>query len=76
MWVTFNLLCASAVTIIGPEYRGVLLEARREGFSDAYGSWTQPPPDTKFLQVPLTYKPKLITVNTALNCSRLLLLTL
>uniref|UniRef100_A0A3B3YM69 Reelin domain-containing protein n=1 Tax=Poecilia mexicana TaxID=48701 RepID=A0A3B3YM69_9TELE len=38
------------VTIIGPEYRGVLLEARRENFNDAYGSWKTPPPDTKFLQ--------------------------
>ncbi|XP_015229747.1 PREDICTED: putative defense protein Hdd11-like [Cyprinodon variegatus] len=38
------------VTIIGPEYRGVLLEARRKGFNDAYGSWKHPPPDTKFLQ--------------------------
>ncbi|XP_005795010.1 putative defense protein Hdd11-like [Xiphophorus maculatus] len=38
------------VTIIGPQYRGVLLEARREHFNDAYGSWKIPPPDTKFLQ--------------------------
>uniref|UniRef100_A0A3Q2PMC5 Si:dkey-251i10.2 n=1 Tax=Fundulus heteroclitus TaxID=8078 RepID=A0A3Q2PMC5_FUNHE len=38
------------VTIIGPQYRGVLLEARTEGFNDAYGTWKLPPPDTKFLQ--------------------------
>ncbi|KAM4745507.1 putative defense protein 3 [Anableps anableps] len=38
------------VTIIGPQYRGVLLEARRESFNDAYGTWRLPPPDTKFLE--------------------------
>ncbi|MEQ2225940.1 hypothetical protein ILYODFUR_022700 [Ilyodon furcidens] len=38
------------VTIIGPPYRGVLLEARTEGHNDAYGTWKLPPPDTKFLE--------------------------
>ncbi|KAM4577046.1 putative defense protein 3 [Odontesthes bonariensis] len=38
------------VTIIGPEYRGVLLEARTEGNTNALGTWRLPPPDTKFLQ--------------------------
>ncbi|XP_051277617.1 putative defense protein Hdd11 [Dicentrarchus labrax] len=38
------------VTVTGPEYRGVLLEARRDGSTNALGSWKIPPPDTKFLQ--------------------------
>lgn len=59
VWVTPVLLCSPAVTIIGPEYRGVLLEARRKGFNDAYGSWKHPPPDTKFLQVLSTSKSRL-----------------
>ncbi|XP_035514118.1 putative defense protein 1 [Morone saxatilis] len=39
------------VTVTGPEYRGVLLEARTDGSTNALGSWKIPPPDTKFLQV-------------------------
>ncbi|XP_008287713.1 putative defense protein Hdd11 [Stegastes partitus] len=38
------------VTISGPEYRGVLLEARTDGSTNALGSWLSPPPDTKFLE--------------------------
>ncbi|XP_047448276.1 putative defense protein 3 [Mugil cephalus] len=38
------------VTITGPEYRGVLLEARTGGSTNALGSWRFPPPDTKFLE--------------------------
>ncbi|XP_030594084.1 putative defense protein Hdd11 [Archocentrus centrarchus] len=38
------------VTIIGPKYRGVLLEARTAGSTSALGKWQNPPPDTKFLQ--------------------------
>ncbi|XP_037536000.1 LOW QUALITY PROTEIN: putative defense protein Hdd11 [Nematolebias whitei] len=38
------------VTITGPAYRGVLLEARIQGSTNALGSWKLPPPDTKFLQ--------------------------
>ncbi|XP_017269220.1 putative defense protein Hdd11 [Kryptolebias marmoratus] len=38
------------VTIIGPAYRGVLLEARTQGSINALGSWKLPPPDTKLLQ--------------------------
>lgn len=45
-----SFLC-HAVTISGPEYRGVLLEARTAGSTDALGSWGLPPPDTKLLQV-------------------------
>ncbi|XP_070689497.1 putative defense protein Hdd11 [Pempheris klunzingeri] len=38
------------VTITGPEYRGVLLEARTGSSSNALGSWQLPPPDTRFLE--------------------------
>ncbi|XP_024655539.1 putative defense protein Hdd11 [Maylandia zebra] len=38
------------VTIVGPKYRGVLLEARIGGGLNAVGTWQRPPPDTKFLQ--------------------------
>ncbi|XP_040012378.1 putative defense protein 3 [Xiphias gladius] len=38
------------VTITGPEYRGVLLEARTLGSTNALGSWQLPPPDTRFLE--------------------------
>ncbi|AWP07213.1 putative defense protein Hdd11 [Scophthalmus maximus] len=38
------------VTITGPEYRGVLLEARTKGSNNALGNWNNPPPDTKFLE--------------------------
>ncbi|KAM9810616.1 putative defense protein Hdd11 [Neosynchiropus ocellatus] len=37
------------VTIIGPAYRGVLLEARSGDSVQAVGSFTNPPPDTKLL---------------------------
>ncbi|XP_068559669.1 putative defense protein Hdd11 [Cebidichthys violaceus] len=36
--------------IAGPEYRGVLVEARTDGSTNALGSWQIPPPDTRFLQ--------------------------
>ncbi|XP_033827851.2 putative defense protein Hdd11 [Periophthalmus magnuspinnatus] len=38
------------VTIVGPEYRGVLLEARAPGGLSALGTWWLPPPDTRFLE--------------------------
>ncbi|XP_046899197.1 putative defense protein 3 [Hypomesus transpacificus] len=38
------------VIIYGPDYRGVLLEARTETSPNALGNWRLPPPDTKFLQ--------------------------
>uniref|UniRef100_A0A3Q3WHT9 Reelin domain-containing protein n=1 Tax=Mola mola TaxID=94237 RepID=A0A3Q3WHT9_MOLML len=38
------------VTISGPEYRGVLLEARTAASTNALGSWHLPPPDTRFLE--------------------------
>uniref|UniRef100_UPI0037E74382 putative defense protein Hdd11 n=1 Tax=Semicossyphus pulcher TaxID=241346 RepID=UPI0037E74382 len=38
------------VTISGPDYRGVLLEARTFDSPYAQGSWQLPPPDTRFLQ--------------------------
>ncbi|XP_040898842.1 putative defense protein Hdd11 [Toxotes jaculatrix] len=38
------------VTITGPEYRGVLLEARTGSSTNALGSWQLPPPDTRFLE--------------------------
>ncbi|XP_023270147.1 putative defense protein 3 [Seriola lalandi dorsalis] len=38
------------VTISGPVYRGVLLEARTGSGTNALGSWQLPPPDTKFLE--------------------------
>ncbi|KAM9858622.1 putative defense protein 3 [Aulostomus maculatus] len=38
------------VTIIGPAYRSVLLEARSGSSTNALGSWQHPPPDTKFLE--------------------------
>uniref|UniRef100_A0A3Q1JXI0 Reelin domain-containing protein n=1 Tax=Anabas testudineus TaxID=64144 RepID=A0A3Q1JXI0_ANATE len=38
------------VTITGPEYRGVLLEARTGSSTLALGSWSLPPPDTRFLE--------------------------
>ncbi|XP_060928351.1 putative defense protein Hdd11 [Limanda limanda] len=38
------------VTITGPEYRGVLLEARTSGNTNALGTWNLPPPDTRFLE--------------------------
>ncbi|XP_041644295.1 putative defense protein 3 isoform X2 [Cheilinus undulatus] len=38
------------MTVRGPDYRGVLLEARMFGSTNALGSWQLPPPDTKFLQ--------------------------
>ncbi|XP_054628584.1 putative defense protein Hdd11 [Dunckerocampus dactyliophorus] len=41
---------AITVTISGPEYRGVLLEARSGNSFFALGTWQNPPPDTKFLQ--------------------------
>ncbi|XP_029296071.1 putative defense protein 3 [Cottoperca gobio] len=47
---TFQPGEAITVTITGPEYRGVLLEARTLGSTNALGSWRLPPPDTKFLQ--------------------------
>ncbi|XP_029018370.1 putative defense protein Hdd11 [Betta splendens] len=37
------------VTIAGPPYRGVLLEARSGSSTDAVGTWQLPPPDTRFL---------------------------
>ncbi|XP_028312300.1 putative defense protein 3 [Gouania willdenowi] len=37
------------VTIAGPQYRGLLLQARSHESNDALGSWQLPPPDTKFL---------------------------
>ncbi|KAK7933791.1 hypothetical protein WMY93_004687 [Mugilogobius chulae] len=39
------------VTIVGPDYRGVLLEARAPGDTTALGTWQLPPPDTRFLEV-------------------------
>ncbi|XP_010780361.1 putative defense protein 3 [Notothenia coriiceps] len=47
---TFQQGKAITVTISGPEYRGVLLEARTDGSTNALGSWQHPAPDTKFLQ--------------------------
>ncbi|KAK5871118.1 hypothetical protein PBY51_004016 [Eleginops maclovinus] len=47
---TFQPGKAITVTISGPEYRGVLLEARTYGSTNAIGSWQLPPPDTKFLE--------------------------
>ncbi|KAK1893278.1 putative defense protein 3 [Dissostichus eleginoides] len=47
---TFQPGKAITVTISGPEYRGVLLEARTDGSTNALGSWQLPAPDTKFLQ--------------------------
>ncbi|KAG7489812.1 hypothetical protein JOB18_020810 [Solea senegalensis] len=47
---TFNPGKPITVTITGPEYRGVLLEARTKGSTEALGTWMLPPPDTKFLQ--------------------------
>ncbi|XP_026178003.1 putative defense protein Hdd11-like isoform X2 [Mastacembelus armatus] len=38
------------VTITGPPYRGVLLEARTGKSTNALGSWQLPPPDTRFLE--------------------------
>ncbi|KAF7200400.1 putative defense protein Hdd11 [Nothobranchius furzeri] len=38
------------VTITGPDYRGVLLEARTGSNTNALGSWILPPPDTRYLQ--------------------------
>ncbi|KAI1902772.1 hypothetical protein AGOR_G00019440 [Albula goreensis] len=38
------------VTIKGPGYRGVLLEARMGSSVNALGSWQSPPADTKFLE--------------------------
>ncbi|XP_072289574.1 putative defense protein Hdd11 [Eucyclogobius newberryi] len=38
------------VTIVGPDYRGVLLEARTPGDTAALGTWLLPPPDTRFLE--------------------------
>ncbi|KAM6931377.1 putative defense protein Hdd11 [Xenentodon cancila] len=38
------------VAIVGPDYRGMLLEARTGASTNALGSWMRPPPDTKFLQ--------------------------
>ncbi|XP_071337799.1 putative defense protein 3 [Trachinotus anak] len=38
------------VTISGPEYRGVLLEARTGSNMNTLGNWELPPPDTKFLE--------------------------
>ncbi|KAI3372806.1 hypothetical protein L3Q82_023267, partial [Scortum barcoo] len=38
------------VTVTGPEYRGVLLEARTGSSTNALGSWQLPPPDTKYLE--------------------------
>ncbi|KAK7933790.1 hypothetical protein WMY93_004686 [Mugilogobius chulae] len=38
------------VTIVGPDYRGVLLEARAPGDPTALGTWQLPPPDTRFLE--------------------------
>ncbi|XP_024131634.1 putative defense protein 3 [Oryzias melastigma] len=47
---TFEAGKPITVTIKGPDYRGVLLEARTDGSTNALGSWSLPPPDTKFLQ--------------------------
>ncbi|KAJ0067950.1 hypothetical protein NL108_012679 [Boleophthalmus pectinirostris] len=38
------------VTIVGPDYRGLLLEARAPGRLSALGTWQLPPPDTRFLE--------------------------
>ncbi|XP_016096773.1 putative defense protein 3 [Sinocyclocheilus grahami] len=38
------------VVIKGPDYRGVLLEARSGSDSKALGSWQTPPDNTKFLE--------------------------
>ncbi|XP_034548725.1 putative defense protein 3 [Notolabrus celidotus] len=47
---TFQPGQAITVTITGPDYRGVLVEARTFGSTNALGSWQLNPPDTKFLQ--------------------------
>ncbi|XP_013876241.1 putative defense protein 3 [Austrofundulus limnaeus] len=47
---TFQPGVPVTVTIVGPDYRGVLLEARTQGSANALGSWRLPPPDTKFLK--------------------------
>ncbi|MBN3288746.1 DFP3 protein, partial [Polyodon spathula] len=39
-----------AVRIQGPDYGGLLLEARVPGSTNALGSWQVPPENTKFLQ--------------------------
>lgn len=49
--IMWSYLARHTVTISGPEYRGVLLEARTAGSTSALGSWRLPPPDTKFLLV-------------------------
>ncbi|XP_041854706.1 putative defense protein 3 [Melanotaenia boesemani] len=55
------------VTIIGPAYRGVLLEARTDGNTNALGSWVLPPPDTKFLQCSGNPKGAVTHANTNLK---------
>ena len=53
--ITTVLLCFPPVTITGPEYRGVLLEARTLSSTNTLGSWQLPPPDTRFLEVTLRH---------------------
>ncbi|XP_014462653.1 putative defense protein 3 [Alligator mississippiensis] len=38
------------VQVLGPEYRGLLLEARMFGSTAALGTWQSPPNNTRFLQ--------------------------
>ncbi|KAL1274203.1 hypothetical protein QQF64_027017 [Cirrhinus molitorella] len=46
---TFQTGNPITVVIKGPDYRGVLLEARSGSDSKAIGTWQTPPSDTKFL---------------------------
>ncbi|XP_044053029.1 putative defense protein 3 [Siniperca chuatsi] len=55
------------VTVTGPEYRGVLLEARKEGSTNALGSWQLPPPDTRFLECTGTPQGAITHSNTNLK---------
>uniref|UniRef100_A0A8C5MXB1 Reelin domain-containing protein n=1 Tax=Leptobrachium leishanense TaxID=445787 RepID=A0A8C5MXB1_9ANUR len=43
---------AVTVQIVGPAYRGFLLEAKTFRQTDLYGKWLQPPNDTKILPCP------------------------
>ncbi|XP_051529150.1 putative defense protein 3 [Myxocyprinus asiaticus] len=47
---TFQTGKPVTVVIKGPDYRGVLLEARSGSDSNAIGTWQTPPTNTKFLE--------------------------
>lgn len=51
-WCGVNIVCVCvSVTIQGPQYIGLLLQARSGSNTNAVGTWKTPPANTKYLAV-------------------------